>query len=253
MARNSNHKQVKSSTRGKSNGVSETDQPQPIKVPDAIEVPEQPYVKVTFLHVGEDLTLPTLMVESVLKAMQGVEIIQLTDMVTPQIKGVRGVIRKPYDGNLMTFRMQHLAELEGAWITLDTDVLVLKDLREVFNKGYAFDVALTRRYGKILDGDGIDIVAYMPYNTGVMFSNNRSFWKDAYKALLRMPESAHKWWGDQLSVRLAAESGKFNVLELDCDTYNYTPKDEQERKDCFVLHFKGKRKDWMINGNYNIR
>jgi len=151
-------------------------------------------------------------------------------MVTEQVKGVTSVIRKPYDGHLMTFRMQHLAELEGNWITLDTDVLVLKDLREVFTKGYAFDVALTRRYGKILDEDGLDIVAYMPYNTGVMFSSNKQFWKDAYKALLRMPESAHKWWGDQLSVRLAADSGKFSVLELDCDTYNYTPKNVNDTK-----------------------
>lgn len=150
----------------------------------------------------------------------------------------------------MTFRMMHLSELAGEWITLDTDIIVLKDLREVFNKGYDFDVALTRRYGKILDQDGIDIVAYMPYNTGVMFSRNRQFWKDAYKALLKMPESAHKWWGDQLSVRLAVESNRYNVLELNCDEYNYSPNSEKENKDVYVLHFKGKRKDWMLNGNY---
>lgn len=204
----------------------------------------------TFLHVGEDVRLPELMVKSVLKAMPGVEIVQLTDMVTPQIKGVSSVIRKPYDGLLMTFRMQHLAELTGDWITLDTDIIVLKDLRSVFAKDYPFDVALTRRYGKILDKDGIDIVAHMPYNTGVMFSRNRQFWKDAYKALLRMPASAHQWWGDQLSVRLAAESNRYSVLELNCDEYNYSPDKEGEKKDVFVLHFKGKRKDWMLNGDY---
>jgi len=206
--------------------------------------------KVTFLHVGEDSRLPELMVQSVLKAMPGVEIVQLTDEVTPQVKGTTSVIRKPFDGMLMTFRMQHLADLKGNWITLDTDVLVLKDLRPIMEKD--FDVALTKRTGRIMS-DGIDIVAHMPYNTGVMFSKNHLFWENAYKALLGMPESAHKWWGDQLSVRLAAESGRYTVLELDCNTYNYTPKDADERADVYVLHFKGPRKDWMLNGNYDIR
>ena len=63
-----------------------------------------------------------------------------------------------------------------------------------------------------------------------------------------MPESAHKWWGDQLSVKLCAESNKFNLLKLNCDEYNYTPKSEYDKKDVYVLHYKGKRKEWMING-----
>lgn len=226
-------------------GAGKKDSLKTIKVSDAIKVSEQSAIKVTFLHVGEDSRLPELMVKSVLKAMPGAEIIQMTDMVTPQIKGVSSVVRKPYDGYLMTFRMAHLAELKGEWITLDTDIIVKKDLRHVFNE--SFDVALTRREGPIYDKDGIDIVTYMPYNTGVMFSRNSMFWKLAYKSLLMMPEQAHKWWGDQLSVRLTAENGHFNVLELDCDTYNYSPETEQDKKDCFVLHYKGKRKEWMLN------
>ena len=190
------------------------------------------------------------MVQSVLKAMPGAEIIQLTDEVTPQVKGVHSVIRKPYDGFLMTFRMQHLAALKFDWITLDTDVIVLKDLSPVMAKD--FDIALTKRRGKILDEDGTDIVAYMPYNTGVMFSKNPQFWENAYKTLLGMPESAHKWWGDQLSVRLAADSARYTILELDCDTYNYPPKSADDNKDCFVRHYKGKRKEWMLNGDHQL-
>ena len=169
--------------------IGETNQHEPIKVPHAVEVPQQSNVKVVFLHVGEDLTLPNLMVASVLKAMPGAEIVQMTDMVTPLVKGASSIIRKPYNGKLMTFRMQHLAELKGEWITLDTDVIVKKDLRPIFIQ--EFDVALTKRTGQILDQDGIDIVALMPYNTGVMFSRNHQFWKLAYKSLLDMPEQAH--------------------------------------------------------------
>ena len=208
-------------------------------------------IKVTFLHVGDDSALAEKMVQSVIKAIKGAEIVQLTDMLTEPVKGVHSVIRKPYDGNLMTFRMLHLAELKGEWITLDTDVIVLKDLSEVFKQD--FDVALTKRTGPILDNNGIDIARIMPYNTGVMFSKNQMFWKSAYKTLVQMPAETHKWYGDQLSVRITADSTTLKVLELDCEQYNYTPNTADERKDCYVLHFKGNRKDWMLNGNYDIQ
>lgn len=248
MAKRTSNIKSNSATRGKLNRIGETVKQETTQLPDAIQVPKQSNVKVTFLHVGNDVSLAELMVKSVKKAMQGVEVIQLTDMVTPQIKGVSSVVRKPYSGYLMTFRLEHLADLNGEWITLDTDVIVNKDLREVFNQD--FDVALTRRYQPIIDENGINIVDSMPYNTGVMFSRNKIFWKNAHKLLLNMPESAHRWWGDQLSVSQASKSKHFNVLELDCNKYNYTPLNDKDKQDVFVYHFKGNRKDWMKNGDY---
>jgi len=203
-------------------------------------------LKVTFLHVGWHSRLAELMVESL--SVMDAEIIHLTDRVTPQVTGSHKVIRKHFDGNLMTFRMEHLADLEGEWLTLDTDIIVRKDLSHVMEQD--FDVALTKRTKPIYDESGINIVDYMPYNTGVMFSKNQQFWQDAYQLLLDMPEEAHRWWGDQLSVYAAANTGKYQVTELDCDTYNYSPNSADDDKDCHVLHFKGKRKEWMLNGNY---
>lgn len=248
MVQRRGRKAAQNTSRGEFGGASQANQRPTVEVPNPVQVPAQSDVKVTFLHVGDDSTLPTLMVASVLKAMPGAEIIQLTDEATPKVKGVNSVVRKHYDGNLMTFRMEHLSALDGEWITLDTDVIVKKDLREVFNQ--EFDVALTRRYGQIFDQDGIDIVQSMPYNTGVMFSRNKVFWKNAAKILYMMPESAHKWWGDQLSVRIAVERGGFKVLELDCDSYNYTPKDQKDNKPAYVYHYKGNRKEWMKHGNH---
>jgi lipopolysaccharide biosynthesis glycosyltransferase len=190
------------------------------------------------------------MVASVLKVMPGIEIVQLTDLHTKQVKGTSKVVRKPFNGYLMTFRMEHLADLTGRWITFDTDIIVNADLSHVFDTD--FDVALTKRYGKILDERGKDIVQMMPYNTGVMFSRNPQFWKEAYRLLLKMPESAHKWWGDQLSVRLVADSQKYSLFELPCDTYNYSPKTLEDHKQCLVLHFKGARKEWILNGDYKL-
>jgi lipopolysaccharide biosynthesis glycosyltransferase len=203
-------------------------------------------MNINFLHVGQDVTLPTRMVESVLATHKGANIIQLTDESTPIIKGVSSVVRKPYNGQIMLFRMQHLADLRGEWITIDTDMIVKKDLSHVFDKD--FDVALTRRYGVILDANGTDIVKEMPYNCGLMFSRNHEFWKDCLKLMNVMTDDLKQWWGDQVAVKAMADS--YDVLELDCAEYNYTPKNADERKDVYVYHFKGQRKAWMMNGIY---
>jgi lipopolysaccharide biosynthesis glycosyltransferase len=192
--------------------------------------------------------MPTKMVASVKEVMPNANIVQLSDMNTPIIKGVNTIIRKEYNGLIMVFRLEHLASLRGSWITLDTDMIIKKDLSHVFDQD--FDVALTRRYGSILDTDGNDIVKIMPYNAGVMFSKNHEFWKDALEALKTFKQEAHEWYCDQLAIKFISDKNQYKVLELPCDEYNYTPGSKEERKDVYVYHFKGQRKDWMMNGKY---
>lgn len=196
-------------------------------------------MKLLFVHIGNDATLPQIMIKSAQKAMPGIEIIHLADEVTPAI--AEHVIRRPYDGRLMMFRLEHLAAIDGEWISLDTDTVVRKDLRKVFDQ--EFDVALTRRYEPIMSA-GVNITKVMPYNTGVMFSRRKAFWQAARETLEKMPADAHRWWGDQLAV--AAVAPRFDVLELPCNEWNWTPQKEGETKDCAVVHFKGPRKAWML-------
>lgn len=191
------------------------------------------------------------MVQSVLDVMPDVQIVQMTDRVTPEVSGVSAVSRRDYDGKLMTFRMQHLADLEDQFITLDTDVVVQKELLSVFEQ--PFDVALTKRTESIKSLNGVDLAKEMPYNTGVMFSKNRRFWQDALKVLMQLNPETHTWWGDQLSVKVVAESGRYGVRELSCDQYNYTPKNQGDRPDVHVIHYKGERKQWMIRNAAQIR
>lgn len=205
-------------------------------------------LNVTFLHVGKNIDMPTKMVASVKEVMPTANIVQLSDMNTPIIKGVNTIIRKEYNGLIMLFRMEHLASLRGNWITLDTDMIIKKDLSHVFDQD--FDVALTRRYGSILDEHGNDIVKIMPYNAGVMFSKNHEFWQEALNTLKTLNKQAHEWYGDQLAIKVMADTNNYKVLELPCDEYNYSPSSQYERKDVYVYHFKGQRKDWMMNGKY---
>ncbi len=188
------------------------------------------------------------MVASVRRVMPDIHVVQMTDMATEKITGVDEVRRKDYDGKLMTFRMAHLADVAENFITLDTDVIVQKDLRHVFD--LSFDVALTKRTGAVMSANGVDLAKEMPYNTGVMFSKSRHFWKCTVEVLKELNPETHKWWGDQLSVRVVADSGIFSVKELPCEQFNYTPKSLHDRPDVSVIHYKGERKAWMIaNGD----
>lgn len=196
-------------------------------------------MKVGFLHVGPDTSLAEIMVASA--SEWGAELIQMTDETSPAIKGCR-VVRKPWDQTrLMTYRLQHLAELgEDELCVLDTDVIVQGDLARVFD--WPFDVALTAR-GVVLDPAGTDVGALMPFNTGVMFAKTADFWKAAAERCAMYPEKLQTWYGDQMAVRDVAPG--FHVLELDGNEWNYSPRFEGDYPPAKVLHFKGKRKDWM--------
>lgn len=170
----------------------------------------------------------------------------MTDSTTPVIKGVDGRQEMDYDGErLMTYRLAHMAKLDGEVIGLDTDVIVQANLGEVFAR--EFDVALTRRTGRIFYG-GKDIVKDMPINSGVLFSRSRKFWQDCYALCLKAPEEIQRWFGDQLCIMQVYKSGRYKVLELPCEKFNYTPKTQNEDVSSrYAVHYKGKRKDWMLS------
>ena len=72
-------------------------------------------MKVAFLHVGDDLRLPTIMAASAKRLGYG--LVQMTDERTPAVPGVDAVARLPWDGErLMTYRLQHLAALAGVGV-----------------------------------------------------------------------------------------------------------------------------------------
>jgi lipopolysaccharide biosynthesis glycosyltransferase len=197
-------------------------------------------VKVGFLHVGQDDSLARIMVESA-RAF-GYDLIHMTDEETPAIDGCH-VVRIPWDKTrLMTYRLHHLAELaEPNLCVLDTDIIIRRDLSDVW--ALDFDVALTRR-GVTLDTNGQDVAVAMPYNSGVMFCREPAFWAEAHMVCAGFPDKFQTWYGDQLAIKQAVTG--FELLELDVRSWNYSPRFEGDYPEqARVLHFKGKRKDWM--------
>lgn len=207
-------------------------------------------MNVAFLHVGDDSRCAEIMVRSV-RGM-GHQVLQMTDGTTPKVKGANDVKRLVMDEPLMPYRLKHLALLpDFEWLLLDTDIVMQKDVSKVWDK--EFDVALTKRFEPV-PFQGYDITRIMPYNTGVMFSRSRNFWRDAYEQCLTLDPQFWEWWGDQISVFLAARDGGYKLLELDCNEYNYSPKSQDEDvSGKAIVHYKGaNRKEWM-HGNHDLR
>lgn len=182
--------------------------------------------------------------------IDGAWVVQFTDMVTDAMEFVDEVIRRPSGSmGMMESRIEHFANFAERCLLIDPDVYVQEDVWDVFDSG--FDVALTRRERLIVDGE--NYAELMPYNTGVMFSNGPEFWCAVLDEMRPMADAEREWYGDQIAVARVAASGKFRVLDLPCEQYNYTPGTQGEdvifRK---VVHYKGVRKQWMLNRLENM-
>ena len=196
-------------------------------------------MKLAFLHVNQDPKWAELMVASVRRFID-CEALQLTDIDTPLVSGCTAV-RRQFDGeNLTMFKMEHLSNIDGEILVLDTDIIVQKDISKVF--AFDFDVALTWRDGPIWADNGQDLAKIMPINCGVMFSRSPAFWAHCLEWSKEHPGG---WYADQFAV--AANWRRFNVLRLNCDNFNHTPNTKAEDvSKRYVVHYKGKRKEWML-------
>ena len=196
-------------------------------------------MKLAFLHVNQDPKWAELMVASVRRFID-CEALQLTDIDTPLVSGCTAV-RRQFDGeNLTMFKMEHLSNIDGEILVLDTDIIVQNDISKVF--AFDFDVALTWRDGPIWSDSGQDLAKLMPINCGVMFSRSPAFWAHCLEWSKEHPGG---WYADQFAV--AANWRRFNVLRLNCDNFNHTPNTKAEDvSKRYVVHYKGKRKEWML-------
>ena len=101
---------------------------------------------------------------------------------------------------------------------------------------------MTWRSEKIVDENGVNISELMPYNTGVVFSRSKQFWKDCIDF---GKDKNFGWYTDQASV--AVISDRYNTLKLHCDNFNYTPKKKDEDLSSrYVVHYKGNRKNFIL-------
>lgn len=207
-------------------------------------------MKVGFFHAeigaaSEHLELARFLVKSVRRSMPGVQITHFTDTTTKAVAGVDDVLRRE-PGPIALSVLEHYAGVTGEWLFVDTDVIVRRDVRHVFNDDPVFDIAVATREGTLKDSEvGTQFMASMPFNKGAVFSRSQLFWQGAANYLREASEKQQSWMGDQREMNKLIASNCYAVKVLDAG-YNYPPKFiGQDIRAHHILHFKGPRKAWM--------
>lgn len=190
-----------------------------------------------FLHAAS-------LVRECQKAMPDVEIVQLTDTRTPSVPGVTAavVLTESDRREMLAMRLAHYAACDGEWLLIDTDVSVRMDVRHVFED--EFDVALCDRNWPHLPQPS-DVLETMPFNTGVVFSRQREFWRAVLAVWQAYPKEKQDWLSEQRAVAEVVKSGRFHVKVLDGNIYNYPPKTVDDPCHVALAHYKGPRKAWL--------
>lgn len=193
-----------------------------------------------FRHDPIHYTLAARLLASIRKHMPGAEVWHFTDETSPIVLGVDEARRLPH-GKMLERRLEHYALCEGDWLLLDTDVILKRDVSDVFE--HHFDVALADRNWPHKTPTQ-EYLLSMPFNTGVCFSRYPGFWADTLTAWRALPEQ--DWLSEQRAVYQVVRTGAFRVRILDGMVYNYPPKAEDDPcEGAAIVHYKGNRKGWM--------
>jgi hypothetical protein len=186
------------------------------------------------------------LVKSIRTVMPRTPVVQLTDDSSPEVVGVDDVKRFKSEP-MARMRMRHHGSLTGEWLFVDADVLIQRDVRDVFNA--EFDLAVTNRdWPHVKPAAGF--TEAMPYNMGVVFSRNPQFWGEAYAQLRELPKPAQRWMGDQEVFGDLIATRRYNVKMLSGTVYNYPPAVRGEETaytraleaEAAIVHFKGARR-----------
>lgn len=195
---------------------------------------------------GTAYRLAALLVASIRAAMPAVPVVQFTDEKSAALAGVDEIRRRPLERMGVT-RIAHQASVDGDWLFLDADTIVLQDVRDVFDDP-KFDVAIASRRGtfKNADEEQSAFMARMPFNNGVVFSRSARFWRAVEAALREMKPERQEFMGEQQALNDVIRSGPYAVRVL-AGVYNYPPHSPVEDLSfAKIVHYKGKRKSWIL-------
>lgn len=211
-------------------------------------------MQVGFIHIAWTrwtartvLALTPIFLDAVRRAMPDVPLVQLTDDQSPALAGVDRIVRRPR-GPFALFCAEHYAACEGEWLLLDVDVVVQRDVRDVFKD--EFDVAIPDRVGTLVEGEEREqLIQLMPHNIGVVFSRSPAFWAAVVERLQSLEPRWREWMGNQLAACQLVAEGGFEVKILPGARYNFAPQDSQtDVREAAIVHYKGHvRKQWMVD------
>jgi hypothetical protein len=231
-------------------------------------------LNVVFFHIGDDVSMPNIMVRSIRKHNKDANIIQATDLTSPRVDGIDEIRRFPGQADsIMLFRMECFSKFDTSspcWF-LDTDMVCLRKLETLRRGDSAKTVAVLERKFNLNDkvhksAKGVDLSRYaerpigtvFPFVGCVVFLWNSNFWKECLYEYYKLDDSLKSWWGDQEALKIVVRrKDRVNrlkslfpifgretetVIKLPETAYACLPEFESSFEKPFLLHFKGPRK-----------
>jgi len=217
-------------------------------------------MKFVFLHVGNEIWAPTILVRSLRALHPNAEIIQCSDRISPEIADVSLVNRLDDDpSKLMTFRLKSFSRVEGdgpTWF-LDTDMICTGELDPssvlqesnvaLCARHFSVNTVINAGFGSLdlSEYRGMKFGTIYPYLACTTLTNISEFWRDCLENLNQLHPKFHLWFGDQEAIRNVAQLPKYRVTQLPESVYACPPEFENPANPPKIIHYKGNRKPLM--------
>lgn len=217
-----------------------------------------------FFHVGEDITFPSKMVQSLKAVMPDAEVIMCTDEATPQVPGVtRTFISKGNYEQIMYWRTAAFASLRlnRPAMYIDTDMLFVlpvdpasilqeRDIifcRRSFHRDATFNG--NQMGGTFKKYDGIPLATLYPYLGCATITKNYHSWKCLAILMSLMDNDLKRWYGDQEALKVYSHMVLPELMgEMDEQEYACLPDLCPEGYVPRIVHYKGPgRKEAFLN------
>lgn len=221
-------------------------------------MPQEAVPRLAFFWVGQDVSLPTLLVRSARQVLgDGVHIAQLTDRTTPEVEGVTAVMRTKLSDRIMVARLEAYARsgVKSPTLFLDADMLILRPFTlptlaegEVGLTVREEDDEINWRYPmEFPEFQGRTLMQEMPYIYSFVYSSSELPFMRQLTRLNKMPKRFQLWYGDQVTLKREVDEGRVKSVHFDAAVYNRTVRSNIEFREILgtsawpaIVHFKGR-------------
>ncbi len=205
--------------------------------------------RLAFFWVGEDITIPSILVQSALLVYENnVQIIQLTDLETPRVSGVTQIYRSKLSENIMLARLEAYSlvpsdDVMTFYVDADSVILNKIELSELNSKNGFFVKRLGSNqlvnhmhpeYYPEFEGKFVGDV--MPLLFGaIAICNGKNFFQELLNICLNLPERFHRWYGDQVALKLKMQEQESFFNYIDGEKYLFILDAEISKEDLIFL------------------
>lgn len=224
---------------------------------DPVRAPAPPVATFVFFHVGDDMSNPARLVDSIQKTNPGARIVMCTDAETPVIEGVERRELPVDRERLMVERWRAWAELnfDTPAVYLDTDMVVRGLLNIPALLGDRQYVFCNRSFDRMVPFNGRqrgqDYSEHDQRPLGVVYpllgcftvTRGAEQWRFMNEKYAALPDKYQRWYGDQEVLREMLNTLKaheFNLVEE--SQYACLP-EHADKHNPLIVHYKGNRKN----------